>query len=680
MSDQALEVIEPESSKSSAISSLSSAVTGTAGNVYRQLKSGVFDVAGSAGRLTFQTIMLPKAFLPVGLLLASEEPVKQEALSSALDEIFEALYEHPVTSSSRNLTLFLRDKHLIPNENTTEELIRFVVDQTLLRSPIPTPDIVVNEFWQFFQELFSDPEIRGLAELNLDIARLVLRIYEPMLVELINMLKEVQLTNRRVLTQMTGRVSVVRGDILILKRQIKALRYIKPFLQTDPKDFASQAEIVAQMVREFGPFFVKMAQVAASNADFLPNEIAKELEVFQEDVEPMDAAEVIQAFKESFGCLPSDMYFDFNPAKPLKSGSIGSVFIAHKPVIGENGEQILKKVLVKVGRHNLEREFLMGKASIGLVLLSTHYWAPHSKIAPFLEDLLKQLDEFIHGFEQELDFEAEAEIQTRFWLRCGVDGPVRVPEVYRSSRRVIEMEFAENAVSINSAIAKFRPRNEMAFRRKIGRRFMHLVLTHMFVFKECHGDLHPGNVMVTKEGTLYLIDWGNTIQMEGKWPYIIRYLKGALRADPHLLTDVLIDVSTHPEQNRARRQEIFEALCEALERRGIELDKQENVMRAFWNEGYTGILKRLNTSAQLVSRSQQIGIVISSEYLHLSRSLFALAGTYGSIYSGMPPETAIIELLKVLSEFPIKSFSDQLVSEWYAPASRPFKTFLDEVA
>ena len=33
-----------------------------------------------------------------------------------------------------------------------------------------------------------------------------------------------------------------------MKRQIKALRYIRPFFQTDPKDFAAQAKIVAQMV------------------------------------------------------------------------------------------------------------------------------------------------------------------------------------------------------------------------------------------------------------------------------------------------------------------------------------------------------------------------------------------------------------------------------------------------
>ena len=86
-------------------------------------------------------------------------------------------------------------------------------------------------------------------------------------------------------------MQVVRRDLQIIRRQIKALRYIRPFLQTDAKDFRAQAQIVAKMVREFGPFFIKMAQVAAATADFLPEEIARELTVFQEDVPPMSADE-----------------------------------------------------------------------------------------------------------------------------------------------------------------------------------------------------------------------------------------------------------------------------------------------------------------------------------------------------------------------------------------------------
>ena len=66
------------------------------------------------------------------------------------------------------LTGYLRARRLIPNEQSTEDLIRFMVDQAVARSPVQVPEQIVDEFWQFFEELFSSPELKGLGELSLD--------------------------------------------------------------------------------------------------------------------------------------------------------------------------------------------------------------------------------------------------------------------------------------------------------------------------------------------------------------------------------------------------------------------------------------------------------------------------------------------------------------------------------
>jgi hypothetical protein len=64
-----------------------------------------------------------------------------------------------------------------PYERSTENLIRYVVNEAVARSPIPVPQKIVDEFWGFFHELMSEPELRGLGELGLDFARLLLRTY-----------------------------------------------------------------------------------------------------------------------------------------------------------------------------------------------------------------------------------------------------------------------------------------------------------------------------------------------------------------------------------------------------------------------------------------------------------------------------------------------------------------------
>ena len=103
------------------------------------------------------------------------------------------------------------------------------------------------------------------------------------------------------------------------------------------------------------------------------------------------------------GKLPQELYFNFDVNKPLKSGSIGSVYLAKKPV-ERDGVELLVPVIVKVARHNLEREFQMGSLAIELMLISSQYWAPHSKLLPFLQAMADQIKEFTRGFRTGAEF------------------------------------------------------------------------------------------------------------------------------------------------------------------------------------------------------------------------------------------------------------------------------------
>ena len=618
-----------------------------------------------AGTLALQAVRLPEsttrivaAFLPLTRLMAQPAHIDEAQFGGELDRIFAALYAHPLTEQTRRFTGYLRARNLLPNEGSTENLIRYVLDEAVARSPIPVPQKIVDEFWGFFHELMAEPELRGLADLGLDVTRLVLRSYEPLLVSVINELKDIFYTNQQRSDALLKRVMVVRGDLQIIRRQIKALRYIRPFLQTDAKDFRGQAQIVAKMVREFGPFFIKLAQVAAATADFLPEEMARELTVFQEDVPPMSAEEARAALIDSFGKPPEELYFGFDAERPLKSGSIGSVYLARKPVL-EGGAERLVPVVIKIGRHNLDREFLMGKTSIGLMLLSSQYWAPHGKLTPFLKAMTAQIDGFIEGFRGELQFEREAAVQARFAQRAQHSGVWRVPRVVTATERIIEMDYVEGAVNIARAAVHFKPRDPLAYRRDLARKFMFTVLSQVFIHQEVHGDLHPGNVMVDAAGTLHLIDWGNTVQLAGKVAPVWRYLRGALSADPDAVTDALIAICTDPAAALTRRNEIREALARTLSKKQVR-----PLGRWFaWTlvlEGPEGWLQRAHMLGQLMSNTQHLGLVVRGEYLHLSRSAGAMLGTLGGLYKDMPPGRVMADVLWALNTFPARAVQDAL--------------------
>ena len=615
------------------------------------LKGQTVRLVRSTSDFTVGVAKICRSLLPLIELINRRSEISEQELHLALNELFLALQEHPVTLQLRTLTTRMRSGNLLPNEQSTENLIRFLVEQVTARSIVPIPKQLTDEFWKFFNELMSEPELRGLGEVSLDVLRIVLTAYEPLIAQLINQIKDLRKTNDKRMREILGNTRVVRQDLLIFRRQIGALRYIREFFATDTDDFKAQAEIVAQMVREFGPFFIKMAQVAAASSDFLPEEITEALAVFQEDVEPMTADEVEQAFLECYGVLPTERYFGFDASSPLKSGSIASVYLAQKPMPDHRGKQILTPVVVKVGRHNLEREFLIGKTVIKLAILSSQYWAPHSKLSPFLSSWLEQVDVFVEGFREELDFESEARNQARFASRAGYTDRWHVPQVYHGTRRIIEMEFVDRAAGINSAFGNGSRRKMSRARRKVGKAFLHTVISHLFVYQEFHGDLHPGNILVANSDELYLIDWGNTVDISTIWKPALKYLQAVLAGDTDAIIAAIVELGTDRKQMEACRKELSRHVQQILTESGVE-PLGYNFLLTLYNEGQEGLTRRLELAINLATALSRQGIVVRSDYMHLTRSLTAMVGSYLSIYRGLSRLVLVQDIVQVLVQFP----------------------------
>ena len=166
--------------------------------------------------------------------------------------------------------------------------------------------------------------------------------------------------------------------------------------------------------------------------------------------------------------------------------------------------------------------------------------------------------------------------------------------------------------------------------------------------------------MVGADAQLYLIDWGNAVDMKGKWALIWDYLISVLAGDTERLAQVLIAMSTEPEQNAKRIDEIKLALEETLLKKNVTpLNKK--IVRTLYKEGSDGLHSRLQAAVHLMSNTYQLGLVMESGYLHLSRSILAMVGTYVNMYKGVSKVTMAMDFIKDFSLFPVNLAKDRLM-------------------
>jgi len=106
---------------------------------------------------------------------------------------------------------------------------------------------------------------------------------------------------------------------------------------------------VRLVVQDLGPSFIKLGQIVSTRPDIIPADIIAELKKLQDDVPPVDFADLKDQVEKELGA-PIDAVFDHLDEKPLASASIGQVHRARlKTADGP------KDVVVKIQRPGIKK-------------------------------------------------------------------------------------------------------------------------------------------------------------------------------------------------------------------------------------------------------------------------------------------------------------------------------------
>ena len=254
----------------------------------------------------------------------------------------------------------------------------------------------------------------------------------------------------------------------------------------------SAAEAFARDLESLGPTFIKLGQILSTRADLLPPAYLDALARLQDDVEPFPYEDVERTIREELGVRLSHAFVEFDRV-PIAAASLGQV---HRAVL-RGGREVAVKVQRPGIRERIDEDLAAFK-DIAVVI---------DRIGAAKNvDVARVLDEFKRTLLSELDYREEARnlVTIAHQLRDFENIVVPLPVDDYTTARVLTMDYLAGTKITAISRVEWTEVDGAALADDLFRAYLHQILIDG-VF---HADPHPGNVLLTPDHRIALIDLG----------------------------------------------------------------------------------------------------------------------------------------------------------------------------
>jgi len=264
-------------------------------------------------------------------------------------------------------------------------------------------------------------------------------------------------------------------------------------IDSSSKEESVKAEEFVKDLESRGPIYIKLGQVLSSRGDLLPGEYVKALAKLQDNITAFSFADVEQIVQEELGVRISKAFQSFE-STPIATASLGQV---HHAVLRDGRE-----VVVKVQRPNIRKQIADDLTAL-------------EDLADFMDshtELGKQyrfteiLAEFRKTLTRELDYRLEAKNLIEIGNNLSEFEHIVIPQPiddYTTSR-VLTMEYIKG-----KKITKLGPLAKLELHgNTLADELFKAYLKQILIDGVFHADPHPGNVFITDDQRVALIDLG----------------------------------------------------------------------------------------------------------------------------------------------------------------------------
>jgi predicted unusual protein kinase regulating ubiquinone biosynthesis (AarF/ABC1/UbiB family) len=254
-----------------------------------------------------------------------------------------------------------------------------------------------------------------------------------------------------------------------------------------------KAEELAADLEKLGPTFIKLGQLLSTRADLLPSPYLEALTRLQDQIEPFPYEEVDRIVSGEIGVRISKAFADFDP-EPLAAASLAQVHRAHM----RDG----RTVVVKVQRPNIRDQIVEDLEALGQI---AQFLDAHTELGKRY-DFENMLNALRASLLRELDFKLEANNLVTFAANLQEFDRIVIPEPIEDfcTSRVLTMEFIPGKKITELSPLRLMEIDGPGLARELFRAYLKQILLDGFV----HADPHPGNVLLTEDDQIALLDLG----------------------------------------------------------------------------------------------------------------------------------------------------------------------------
>ena len=286
-----------------------------------------------------------------------------------------------------------------------------------------------------------------------------------------------------------------RSDLVEQSSSILASRLLKS--SETPK-----AEELADDLEKLGPTFIKLGQLLSTRGDLLPPQYLEALERLQDSVEPFPYGEVERIVSSELGARISKLFLDFD-TQPTAAASLAQV---HRATMRDG-----RDVVVKVQRPDVRAVIVEDLEALEKV---AEFIDGHTEIGKRYE-FTNMLVDLRHSLLQELDFKREATNLEKLRQSMREFEDIIIPEPiddYTTSR-VLTMEYVAGRKITEVSPLRFVELDGPRLAEEVFRAYLKQILVDGFF----HADPHPGNVFLTEDNRIALLDLGMVAHVSGKF-------------------------------------------------------------------------------------------------------------------------------------------------------------------